>query len=147
MRRFPTPPDILLVDDDPNIRHCMTALLELQGYAVAIAADGWQALEYLRQNRLPRLILLDLVMPEMDGWEFLHQRRHNPELRPVPVVVLSAVACVHGPDAMALGAAGVLDKPFRLEDVLATARRYCDGRCSGSTEVVTQVPGTQARRF
>jgi CheY-like chemotaxis protein len=119
------PADVLLVEDDPDLRHCLARLLERQGYAIATAGDGWQALEYVRHNGAPRLFLLDLVMPEMDGWEFLHARRHRPELRGVPVVVLSAVAEFRGPDPLRLGASEVLRKPFDQADVLGAARRYC----------------------
>jgi CheY-like chemotaxis protein len=119
------PANVLLVEDDPDIRHCLTRLLERQGYQVAAAVDGWQALEYLRRHEPPGLVLLDLVMPEMDGWEFLHARRHRRDLWDVPVVVFSAVADCKGPDPRALGAAEVLRKPVGLAEVLGAVRRYC----------------------
>jgi signal transduction histidine kinase len=68
-----------------------------------VEAHGWEALEQLRRGGLPRVIFLDLAMPEMDGWEFLHQRRHCPELRDVPVVVFSTVAEFCGPDPRGIG--------------------------------------------
>jgi CheY-like chemotaxis protein len=127
MRELADPPDILLIDDAPGARHILARLLEQQGHSVATAASGWQALEYLRRHGLPQLIVLDLAMPEMDGWEFLHQRRHSPDLRTVPVVVFSAVADFQGADPRGLGAAEVLHKPSELTQLLDAARRYCVG--------------------
>ena len=122
--------DILLVDDDADTRHGLALLLRGQGYRVATAADGWQALEHMRRHGPPGLVLLDLAMPEMDGWEFLHQRRHSPDLRTVPVVVFSAVADCDGPDPRELGAAEVLRKPVGLAEVLDALRRYCAGEAT-----------------
>jgi CheY-like chemotaxis protein len=126
-RGLADPPDILLIDDESDARHILTRLLEQQGHSVATVAHGWQALEYLRNHGLPQLILLDMIMPEMDGWEFLHQRRHSPDLRVVPVVVFSAVADFKGADPRGLGAAKVLHKPSELAQVLDAARLYCGG--------------------
>ena len=130
------PADVLVIDDNLYIRRCLTDLLEHEGHSVAAAAHGWEALEYLRQSGPPRVIFLDLAMPEMDGWDFLHQRRHRPELRDVPVVVFSAVADLRGPDPRGLGAAEVLHKPFDFAKVLdagAVLRGACGrARCGGA---------------
>jgi CheY-like chemotaxis protein len=119
------PADILLIDDKADLRDRLASLLGCEGYAVATAADGAQALEYLRRHARPRLILLDLATPEMDGWDFLHARQRLPRLRRVPVAVLSAVAAALGRDALALGVAAVLPKPIDLPAVLQVARRRC----------------------
>jgi CheY-like chemotaxis protein len=119
------PADILLIDDDAHSRECMAALLEREGYAVDTAADGAKALEYLRRHPRPHLILLDLAVPEMDGWDFLHARQRLPRLRRVPVVVLSAAATRLGRDLPALGVAAVLQKPVDLPAVFGVARRHC----------------------
>jgi CheY-like chemotaxis protein len=125
--------DILVVDDDPDIRRCLTRLLELEGYAVATAPDGWQALEHVRRRGPPALVLLDLAMPEMDGWDFLHVRRHDAELAAVPVAVFSAVACLTPTDPWELGATAVLQKPLDFRAVVEVARRYCPaGSLKGS---------------
>jgi CheY-like chemotaxis protein len=118
-------PRVLLVEDDPDIRHVLASLLGRSGYEVAGAGDGRQALEYLGRHEAPRLILLDLMMPVMDGWAFLQARRARPALLDVPVVVFSAVDDGTGPDPRELGAAEVLRKPVGLADVLDAARRYC----------------------
>jgi len=117
--------DILVVDDDADIRRCLTRLLELEGYIVATAADGWQALEQVRRRGPPALVLLDLAMPEMDGWDFLHVRRHDAKLGALPVVVFSAVARLAPTDPRALGATAVLHKPLDFRAVVEVARRYC----------------------
>jgi CheY-like chemotaxis protein len=119
------PADILLISDEPDIRDCLAALLGREGYPVAAAADGAQALDYLRRHARPRLILLDLATPEMDGRDFLHARQRLPRLRRVPVVVLSAAAATLGRDLPALGVAAVLQEPVDLPAVFGVARRHC----------------------
>lgn len=82
---------ILIVDDDLAIREMLMQTFEDEGYSVAVAADGLEALEYLTHNvGQARLIVLDLMMPRMNGWEFLQARKQYPELVSIPVIVLSA---------------------------------------------------------
>ena len=117
--------EVLVIDDDPAVRGCLTHLLERAGHTVAAAGDGRQALDNLRSNPPPRLILLDLAMPVMDGREFLIRRQQAPALRDVPVVAFSA--CIDGDAAcpLDLGAVESLNKPFDLPKLLAVTRRYC----------------------
>jgi CheY-like chemotaxis protein len=75
---------ILLVDDDEEAIDLLENLLVRHGYAVATAHDGQQALDYLRDNPHPCLILLDLMMPRMSGWEFLERKAHNSKLAALP---------------------------------------------------------------
>src|SRR5512143_1398068 len=101
---------ILVVDDDSDLREAMTEALEDAGYSVAAAGDGAQALEYLRNSsRRPDLILLDLRMPNMDGWGFRAEQLRSVEHASIPVVVLTAEVNTKGKE-QALGAAGVLRK-------------------------------------
>jgi CheY-like chemotaxis protein len=79
---------ILVVDDDPECRELLTDLLTNEGYSVVCAEDGRQALEYM-DSSTPGLVLLDLKMPNMSGWEFLAQQKSDPRLASVPVVVIS----------------------------------------------------------
>jgi CheY-like chemotaxis protein len=82
---------ILVIEDDAKIRFVIGERLREEGYTVAQAANGREALAYLqRANPLPCVILLDLMMPILNGWEFLRIRQHNPLFAPIPVVVISA---------------------------------------------------------
>ena len=113
--RHPGPRRVLVVDDNRDIRELLVELLAAEGYAVAGAEDGRRALAEARANR-PDVILLDLMMPVMSGWEFREAQLRDPDLADVPVVVVSAF------DA-ALDGAAVLRKPFLVEDVLDTVQR------------------------
>ena len=114
-------PTILIAEDEDPIREFLRTALELEGYQVLAAGDGAVALT-LCERHLPDLILLDLMMPRLDGLGFLHEfRRHYPG-QDVPVYIMSAVrtATEH---AKAAGVAGVFPKPFDLDDLLATVAR------------------------
>ena len=111
---------ILVVDDDPAIRDSVRDLLEAEGYAVRTAVDGEDALEQLAHMEPPGLILLDLRMPRLDGWQFL-ARRNGTEDRRVPVVLLSGMTFIRD----APGVADFLAKPIRPEALLACVQRFC----------------------
>jgi CheY-like chemotaxis protein len=113
---------ILVVDDDSAIRDSLSELLQDEGYLVARAQNGQQALEFLRANGAPCLILLDLMMPVMDGFEFIDQQRGDPALAGIPVVVITAAG-----DHRSRGvqARQVLPKPIRAETLMTTVRLYC----------------------
>jgi CheY-like chemotaxis protein len=122
---FAAPPaqHVLVVDDSALVREVMAGALGSQGYRVSTAADGREALEVLRRGPLPDLILLDLMMPGMDGWEFLRERRHDAALAAVPVIIVSALDEDQA-RAVALGVAGHLQKPVELEDLGAAVRQH-----------------------
>jgi CheY-like chemotaxis protein len=80
---------ILVVEDDPTSRTALVALLESRGYDVAAAADGEEALARLRAPEPPALVVLDLMLPVMDGFEFRTRQMQQPELAEIPVIVLS----------------------------------------------------------
>lgn len=110
---------VLVIDDDEDIREVLEALIARWGYDVASAGSGKQALETLRSDsEPPDLVLLDLTMPDMDGWAVHEAMLGEPRLAEVPVVVLSGMAdaelC-----AQAEGTAGVLLKPVRTEKLRA----------------------------
>jgi CheY-like chemotaxis protein len=108
---------LLLVEDDRDVRESMRDLLVDVGYEVVCAGEGRQALEQLSEGPLPDLILLDLMMVGMDGYQFLNEMRRDPEQAAVPVLVLTAQGPAHtSPEA--LGVAGVLRKPFEFERLL-----------------------------
>lgn len=118
---------VLLVDDDPLIRDTFRDVLESEGYEVQTAQHGLDALEKLRAGARPRVILLDLMMPVMDGWSFRAEQQRDPSIAGIPVVVVSAVSDL-GTRAGTLKAAALLAKPpemdalVRLLDSLAVAR-------------------------
>src|SRR5262249_33833533 len=122
---FAAPParHVLVVDDNAAVREVMAGALASQGYRASTAADGREALELLRRGPLPDLILLDLMMPGMDGWEFLRQRRHDAALAAVPVIIVSALDEDQA-RAVALGVAGHLQKPVGVEELRAAGRRH-----------------------
>jgi CheY-like chemotaxis protein len=115
---------ILVVDDDPDVRDAISNVLADEGYQVTSAGNGREALERLHQQIRPSLILLDMVMPDMDGWRFKMELKKEPELAAIPVVILSAHGNVRDA-ALALGAADYLRKPLRMESLLEIAERYC----------------------
>ena len=102
----------MIVDDEPDVHLLLTDLLRGEGYEVASATDGAQALDYLRSaTKLPCLILLDLVMPKVDGWQFIEERSHDPRLARIPVVLISGQVAARE-TARALGLASYIEKPI-----------------------------------
>lgn len=115
---------VLIVEDEGATREMLALLLESEGYSVASAANGEEALACLRQCERPDVILLDLMMPVMDGWQFRRIQRREPALAEIPVIVVSAAGDV-GQTAVALSAASFLQKPVEPSHLLATIRRLC----------------------
>jgi chemosensory pili system protein ChpA (sensor histidine kinase/response regulator) len=113
---------ILVVDDDDDIREVMQDLLASEGFNVEAAKDGLDALDKLERNGQPPLILLDMMMPNMDGEAFLKVLRGKPDMADAPVVVISGNAAVRE-KANSLHAAACLVKPFELDELLGVVRR------------------------
>jgi CheY-like chemotaxis protein len=114
---------VLIVEDDADLREMMAQLLTLEGFRTETAANGRDALDYLKRGDQPDLILLDLMMPVMDGWEFRRRQTQDPELARVPVVVLSALAQSRAAD---IGGAAFLKKPLDFDRLLSLVRHYCN---------------------
>lgn len=129
MAPLDTSGEVMLVEDDLAIRETLRELLEDEGYRVESAGNGREALDRLRSGHPPRLILLDLMMPVMDGWEFRRAQRGDPALSDIPVVVLSADHPL-ADKVSGMAVAGYLAKPFELDALLATIRHYCRGRAA-----------------
>jgi CheY-like chemotaxis protein len=106
---------VLVVDDDREIRELLVELLSTEGYEVSAVSDGRRALAEARARR-PDVILLDLMMPIMNGWEFREAQLEDLQLASVPVVIVSAFD-------VTLDVAAVLRKPFQIEQVLSTVQR------------------------
>jgi len=113
---------ILVVDDDPGIQRVMTKFLKLEGFTPAVAANGEEALAYLRGGGDACVIVLDLRMPVMDGWAFRKEQRLDPSLARIPIVVLSGVEAERIPELEAVAA---FRKPVSFPDVLDVVRRLC----------------------
>jgi len=118
------PQKILVVDDERLIQRVTRFILERAGYSVQVAADGKEALQLARELR-PGLILLDIQLPQMDGFDVLAILRQNQETQKIPVVLMSALAeATDRARGQQLGAAEYLTKPFEAPDLLACVTRH-----------------------
>ena len=123
--RVPEAKKILLVEDDIEIRECLTEFLRDEGYTVDAAENGSAALTRLRSGKtLPSLILLDLMMPVMDGFQFREAQLLDQDLAGIPTAMLSAHGQVHD-KVRHLGLADVLRKPIELDDLLRIVGMHC----------------------
>jgi CheY-like chemotaxis protein len=116
---------VLIVEDDADLREMMAQLLTLEGFNAATVSNGREALQYLEGGEAPELILLDLMMPVMDGWEFRRRQKADPEISQVPVIVLSALDQGR---AAGLDPEAFLKKPLDFDRLLQLVRHYCNGR-------------------
>jgi len=110
---------ILVVEDEEDARDAMVAILEMKGYRAMPAGNGREALD-LSRIETPDLIILDLCMPVMDGWQFLRERVKDPRLAGVPVVVISALS-----DRDDFEANEIIIKPVDVDRLLTTVSHYC----------------------
>lgn len=119
-------PRVLLVEDDPDVQLCVKTILTIRGFEVATAADGAEALAWLRSSGQPKpnLILLDLMMPGMNGFEFRSHMIADPDLSDIPVVVITGAGTLTEQEN-ALLKTEVLRKPLDLPDLLETVDRFC----------------------
>jgi len=118
------PKNILIVEDDEDVREALAAFLEGEGYRVVEAEDGRQALVCLRSSSEFCLILLDLFMPVMNGWAFRAEQLRDPNLSTIPVIVISADAGTTQ-KATALGAVDSMMKPIEFDRLLQAVTSYC----------------------
>jgi CheY-like chemotaxis protein len=113
---------ILIVEDDKDILSTLSSILESEGYRIEGAENGKEALEVLKKDEFPNLIMLDMKMPVMDGWHFAAEYNALYGHR-APVVVMTAA-----PDAKKraseVNAEGWIGKPFKLEELLSTVEKY-----------------------
>lgn len=114
---------ILVVEDDLDLGSAVCELLNASEYDASHAIDGMDALEQLSGPDLPDLILLDLMMPRMDGWKFREEQLRDPRLKDIPVVVLSAV----GEIAESIDATHILRKPVNPVALLDAIERLSRG--------------------
>ena len=116
-------PAVLVVEDDREQREALCAMLDLEGFEHAEAANGREALDYLDRSRAPCLVLLDLEMPVMNGWDFREKQLEDESLSDIPVVVVTASD--RASSQRFPGAAGFLWKPLKFEKVVAVLDRMC----------------------
>lgn len=147
---------VLLIEDDDAIRTPLAGLLRSEGFQVTSAKHGKEALELLKTGALPGLILLDLMMPEMSGGEFLEAVRRRQDLRTIPIVIMTA--WLHRWADVTANADDVLTKPIDTDRMLELVRRYCGGdgpepkgrrqsdKPSPDSPTVRRRPGGQLRR-
>jgi CheY-like chemotaxis protein len=113
---------VLLIEDDADIREVLAGVLRDEGYDVGTAANGKEGLEWLRAHEPPFLVLLDLMMPVMDGYAFRAEQRADPALKQIPVVVITAGTMDERVKAMDLN--GAFKKPIDLNVLLDTVEKF-----------------------
>ena len=116
-------PRVLIVEDDAETREGIDALLREEGLAVETACNGNEALAYLKSGEQPLLILLDLSMPGMTGWEFRRRQRADPSLAEIPVVIMTGQKD-YDESMTSLEADGHLQKPVRPEELKGVVERF-----------------------
>ena len=118
---------ILVVEDDRDVRESIVDVLEDNDYIARGAGNGADALDQLKDGGVrPCVILLDIMMPVMDGWQFRAAQQTDPELSAIPVVVLTAHTSAKEA-AEQMKAAGFLKKPVQLSALLSAVERFCGG--------------------
>ena len=111
-----------MVDDDADIRDSLREVLEDEGYEVACVGNGREALDHLKAaSPRPCVILLDLMMPVMDGWQFRKEQKLHPEIADIPLVVITAT----GKRPVLVDAADLVMKPLDLNRLFEAIERYC----------------------
>ena len=115
---------ILIVEDDRDVARLLAEILEAEGYRTDVAGNGYEALDHLRKNGHTDLILLDMMMPVMDGWKFREEQRKLPAIASIPVVTVTADGDARG-KAASIQAAGYVAKPLRIDTLLDEVERIC----------------------
>jgi CheY-like chemotaxis protein len=131
---------VLVVDDDEAVHETVGAMLAREGYRVLHARSGAQALELARQE-LPDAITLDVMMPQMDGWSVLTALKADPDLKDIPVTIVTLLN--DRAIAFSLGASGFMTKPIEWDRLNATLRDYRLNKTSGPILVVDDDPQVQ----
>ena len=112
---------VLVVDDDPNIRKMIVAALKRDGYTFLEAPNGREALDLMKAER-PDVVVLDLMMPVLSGWDVLRERSHDEQLRQIPVIIVSANRDPEVAHAVSQGICAFLPKPFDIGALSALVR-------------------------
>jgi CheY-like chemotaxis protein len=119
---------VLIVDDDSAVRTALKELFETEGYTVAVAANGRAALNHLGAGLRPCVVLLDLMMPVMDGWDFRTEQLQDPLLKEIPVLILTAAGFSDETIRAQFGNIPFVPKPPPHNELLAMVHRLCHDR-------------------
>ena len=118
---------VLIIEDSIDISEPITTLLESEGYTVSCAENGQEGLKYLHTtDHVPQIILLDLMMPLMDGSEFRNRQKNDPKISQIPIILMSASAIIEK-DAIRLGVNAFLPKPLDIDQLLDTVESIIKG--------------------
>lgn len=112
---------VLVIDDDVDVLDAMRVVLRAEGYAVRVATGGFEALSMLADGPLPAVVITDVMMPDLSGWDVLECMRSDAALRRIPVIVTTASWVTAPP-----GDVEILEKPFDLDALLGLVAKYCD---------------------
>lgn len=112
---------ILIVEDNPAVLATMKSVLEIEGYTVHTASNGAEGIEMLDKLGRACVVLLDMMMPVMNGWHFLDYQRSKPEYSGIPVIVVSAF----GEIARSVKPQEFVPKPVKLDQLLSAVQKYC----------------------
>ncbi len=132
---------ILVVEDEPTLAELLKETLDIEGYSTVTVLNGEDAVEFALRE-MPQLIILDIMLPVMNGYEVVKQLRDHPKTMNIPIIVLSA--CVSHADktcAFELGVDNYITKPFDTDELLARIRRQLKRMQQGSLSPLTQLPG------
>lgn len=132
---------VLVVDDDPDVLDAMSLVLVAEGYEVYCASDGTEALTLLNAGLSPALVVTDVMMPDLTGWDLLGAMRADPTLCHVPVVMMTAAFVASCPQGVDL-----LEKPFDLDALLAIADKFCARPPDGDSPDESRVSSSGRRR-
>ena len=113
--------EVLIVEDDEGVRDTLKLYLELIGYHVSTATNGKEGLDLLKKNSKPCIILLDLMMPVMNGWQFIDSIQKDPVLASIPIAIVTAFS----DRTEGIHANAVLKKPIDVESMLKVVHQYC----------------------
>jgi len=125
--RFGAKPRILVIDDEPELSRLLLTVLKRNGFDACAAANGTDGLRLAEEQNYD-LVLSDIELPDIDGFEICRRIKQNPKLRPVPIILMSG-RLAEGNEALALklGAVDYVSKPFRLENILSKVSAHVRG--------------------
>jgi CheY-like chemotaxis protein len=116
---------ILIVDDTEDNVFFLKTLLELEGYAVDTASNGWDALGKIQATH-PEVVLLDIIMPDMSGYSVVQRVRQDSSLSETAIILVTSFSVLEAEEALSNGADAFLQKPIDPDRLLATVKRFCD---------------------